>query len=689
MSHTVTSQNNWCGFDQKMQEQFLQNPSLENQMYENYDRISNGQIVAQDRVDPIIIPVVVHVIHDGETGNISYSQIQEALRVLNEDFNMMNSDAGNTRNTASAPFLPVAANMEVEFALAKIDPNGNCTNGVQRRNSAIGTYNGDDDKSKFYSGGGLDAWDRNKYFNIWVVNSIDNGGDPGIILGYAQFPNWGNAGTYGVIIRHDRFGESSDRTISHEVGHCFGLAHTFQGGCGSNGSDCGSQGDGCCDTPPVDEPHWSCNVSQNYCSQIPNGDFYGFDALDQFENFMSYSPCQYMFSEDQKSVVLANLTNIGHLSNLVSLSSQTAAGVNLPDVLCKADFESSTRVICVGNSIDFSDYSYSGVTGRTWNFEGGNPASSNDSAVTITYATAGIYEVSLNVTDGSSSQTETRASYISVLPNPGLALPYTEGFESINFPDNYNFFVENDDAGNTWELTSTAASSGTKSLKLNNYNVEAGTEDRFVSGTIDLSVVDPSDDFLLTFKYAYKKRNSTDDEWLRVYVSKDCGETWSLRKNIHGNGLGTETSSSSYTPTSDSEWTTVSITNITSTYFVENFRYKFQFDGENGNNIYIDDINLYPASWLGTANLNLETELTVYPNPTNDILNINFVSPKSQSVTIDLYNAVGQKISSIFTGNVDSGINDYTTSISSLANGIYYVKISSDSFIKTVKLTKN
>ena len=687
------SQDHWCGFDQKMQEQFEQNPSLEDQMYERFDRISSGQIVAQDRVDPIIIPVVVHIIHDNEIGNISFSQIQDAIGMLNQDFSQTNPDAGSTRNTATAPFLPVASDMEVQFALAKIDPDGNCTNGVQRRNSALGTYDGGDEASKTYAGGGLDAWDRNKYFNIWVVNSIDNGGDPGYILGYAQFPSWGSANTYGVIIRHDAFGyigtANGDRTISHEVGHCFGLAHTFQSGCGSNGSNCGGQGDGCCDTPPVDDPHWSCSQTQNNCSQVPNGDFYGFDVLDQFENFMSYSPCQYMFSADQKSIVQANLSNIGHLSNLTSLASQTDAGVNLPAVLCEAEFESSTRVICVGSTIDFSDYSFSGITGRNWSFEGGLPLTSTDSAVTVTYNVPGVYEVSLDVTDGNNSQTETKVNYISVLPNPGVALPYIEGFETVTFPDNYNFFLENDDAGNTWAVTSEAANTGSKSIKMTNYNVDGGSSDVFISGPIDLSVVDPSETLRFTFRYAYKQRHSDNDEWLKLYVSKDCGLTWSLRKNIHGTNLNDEVTTFTYTPEPADEWTYVSITNITSSYFEPNFRYKFEFIGDYGNNIYIDDINIYPASWSGIEDVEVSTELSVYPNPTKNVFNIKLVSPTSQNVSIDVYNAVGQKVSRIFTGNLASGTNEFTTSLESLAKGIYYVRINGETITKTVKITKN
>ena len=51
----------------------------------------------------------------------------------------------------------------------------------------------------------MDAWPRDSYMNIWVVESIESGG-AGITLGYAQFPYFGQASTYGVVIRHDAFG---------------------------------------------------------------------------------------------------------------------------------------------------------------------------------------------------------------------------------------------------------------------------------------------------------------------------------------------------------------------------------------------------------------------------------------------------------------------------------------------------
>jgi PKD repeat protein len=688
------SQGDWCGFDHKMEKVFEENPGAENQIYERFERISSGQLLPQDRVGEIIIPVVVHVIHDNGEGNISYAQIEDAIRVLNEDFNKTNSDISSIRNTANAPFLNEAADIGISFALAKIDPSGNCTNGVERRNSSLGTYNGNDDLSKTYSGGGLDAWDRNKYFNIWVVNSIEYTGTltNGVILGYAQFPMWGNANTYGVIIRNDRFGEigtgSTDRTISHEVGHCLGLYHTFQGGCGASWESCNGQGDGICDTPPVDEAHWSCGSTQNNCTQVQTGDFYGFDVYDQFENFMSYSPCQYMFSEGQKDAVLSNLSDLNHLANLSAESNQIATGVGLPAVLCKSDFSSTKTVICAGSTIDFSDISYSTVNGRAWSFDGGNPSTSTDSTMTITYESEGIYPVSLSVTDGLSTLTETKTNYITVLPNPGVELPYIEGFEEIDFPDNYNFFVENEDGGNSWDLTSTAASTGNKSLKLLNYNVNGGSEDAIVSGSINLGDLDDSEEMLMTFKYAYNKRYEDNTESLKIYVSKDCGNTWVIRKNIQYSNLGEVTNQFSYTPDSEQEWIQATISNISSTYFVPNFRYKIVFKGDGGNNIFIDDINLYPLSWLSNDEVVVNNSVSIYPNPTSNNSTLEFFSTIEENGLVEIYDLVGKKVKSIYNGPIKKGLNQFELEVMDIPTGVYFVKIKTSSGVLTKKLIK-
>jgi len=490
----------------------------------------------------------------------------------------------------------------------------------------------------------------------------------------------------GIIVRDDYFGTIGTsnigrrHTLSHEAGHWLNLSHCW-GNTNSPGdaANCSSD-DGISDTPETIGSNLVCNLNATTCG-----------SLDNVQNIMEYSYCSTMFTQGQVGFMHTALnSNTAGRNNLWTASNLAATGTNTPNVtICEVDFSSTNTVICAGSTVDFSDLSYFGVTSRSWTFDGGTPLNSTDSTTTIVYDTPGVYAVSLQISDGVNTTSETQTNYITVMPNLGVALPYTEGFESITFPDNYNFFVENDDAGNTWSVTSTAASTGAKSLKLNNYNVTAGTEDRFVSGPIDLSVVDPSDDFLLTFKYAYNKKTAADDEWLRLYVSKDCGETWSLRKNIHGDALSEDVTPSAYTPSSESEWTTVTVTNITSSYFVENFRYKIQFDGEGGNNVYVDDINLYAASWLDNPENSIENSISVYPNPTQTVSTINYFSTANDAVEILLFNIVGEKVKTIETGELNQGNNQFEISLDDLPKGVYIVKISDSKGIHTVKLIKD
>ena len=76
------------------------------------------------------IPVVFHVLHTGGVENISDAQIQDAMAILNRDYNKQNADTTNV----VAAFKPLIGNAGIHFQLAKRDPNGNCTNGIVSTN---------------------------------------------------------------------------------------------------------------------------------------------------------------------------------------------------------------------------------------------------------------------------------------------------------------------------------------------------------------------------------------------------------------------------------------------------------------------------------------------------------------------------------------------------------------------------
>ncbi|MFT4602800.1 MAG: PKD repeat protein [Arenicella sp.] len=677
----------FCGTDEHAEELKLEYPNAQESIEAQIARIRSNQH-AGDRTVNGTIPVVVHVIHDGGTSNISYAQIESAIQQVNEDYNGTNPDFGNTRNTGTAPFAPEVGVLQLSFELAKIDPNGNCTNGVERRNNPAGAINAEDNV-KSYNGGGLDGWPIDSYMNIWVVSSIEGSGQ-GVTLGYAQFPYFGNANTYGVVIRHDAFGTmgtaNGDRTFTHELGHCLGLFHTFQDGCSS--ADCGNNGDYCCDTPPQSEAFWSCNQSQNSCTGVPTNDTYGFDAYDQWENFMSYSPCQYMFSADQVNIMLGNMDTYPWMDSLRGVTNGIATGVGLPAQLCKAEFSTSLTLVCAGSTIDFTDESYFSVTGRDWTFDGGTPGTSTDANPTVTYDTPGVYDVTLEVTDGSTMVTTTETEHIIVLASPGTPLPYTEGFEPYaSLPDNQNWMVENE-SGAAWNIQPGIGSSGDQCIKLSNFGNTNGSKDEFLSGPVDLGGVDVSDNIVFNFKYAYKKRSASNDEWLRFYISNDCGATWTLRKNIHGDDLSDQTLASSYSTPADEDWTQVNITNINSAYFVDKFRFKFEFENDNGNNIYIDDINMYSGAMTNLSEENKDFNLSVYPNPTNNEFNVRIDIAEAGSYSVDLKNTLGQTIANVFTGSLQNGIKTVHYNSTDLPSGVYFLNINHEGNSQTVKLIK-
>jgi PKD repeat protein len=703
---------NWCGTDQILQQLKASNPGFENSMHKSMLKAaanSGAHFGYQKSI--ITVPVVVHIIHDNGIGNLSEEQIQSALDILNTDYNRLNADTSSTRNTINAPFKPQAGVMNIEFKLAKIDPNGNCTNGIVRVNAPGLTNNANDD-CKYTSNGGSDQWPMDKYLNIWVVNSIENDDPSGIILGYAYLPYWPNGANYGILIRSDTFGNiematgSDGRTLTHEMGHLLGLQHIFDAGwsgaTGCHTNDCAQNGDYCCDTPPQQEPNWSCSQTWNSCPDVPLNDDYGFDAFDQIENYMSYNYCQNMFSRDQVAIMQQNFIDISFMSSWITAQNNIETGVNDPDVLCKADFEASKTVICGGDSLQLIDRSFQsptnwnwtispGIANIDWAFVNGTTAISQDP--TIQFFTQGVYQVSLEATDGNLSDTETKTQFITVLP-AAQTIPFWEGFENITtFANSQNWVVFNPGGNNGFEIDQQVGHTGSHSAKLMNFGEISANSDELIFSPVDLSVVNPlTETVTLSFRYAYRKRFSATDEWLKVFITKNCGDNWIQRKSLHGVTLSTEVFPTSWTPSNQSDWVTAHMTNITSDFFVDNFRFKFEFEGNNGNNFFLDDINIYKGSpsntiVLGLAEVGEIEELAVFPNPAEEELNLRFAIGEAQDVIIQIQ-AVSGKIAQTHQINAQIGSNLVMMGTKELAAGMYMLSVKIGPVQKTVQFIK-
>ncbi len=259
--------------------------------------ISAQQMTAQVR-ELVTVPVVVHVVWLENDENISEAQIMSQIDVLNEDFRKLNANF----STTPAAFQAIAADVEIEFCLASIDPNGNPTNGITRTQTNIQEIG---ETESFYdsSAGGHDPWDNTQYINIWVCNQEEGS------LGFATPP--GTAfpeESDGVVIPSVYFGTIGTaansvpnhlgRTATHEMGHYFNLEHIWGPGDGGCNED-----DFIADTPSQEFESGGCPNFPFTDGCTPNGN--GIN----FQNYLDYSDddCMTMFTEGQKMRMLAAL----------------------------------------------------------------------------------------------------------------------------------------------------------------------------------------------------------------------------------------------------------------------------------------------------------------------------------------------------------------------------------------------
>tara|TARA_B100000902_G_scaffold313932_1_gene304525 strand:+ start:1871 stop:3178 length:1308 start_codon:yes stop_codon:yes gene_type:complete len=329
LSLTIFAQENKkCYTTELINKELIDNKNYQNQINQVHKENKNWILENRNNKEVITIPIVVHVIYRQTHANIGIGtnipnfQIEDQIRILNEDYSKTNSEFPNPpRNT----FVNYAGNPNIKFCLATTDPNGNPTTGVTRTQSTKNSfnYNTESNDMKRDNTGGKDGWNPSEYLNIWVCDIASSGNTS--VLGYAYLPglqSW-NAWKDGLVVDFQHFGTvgnssstSDGRTPTHEIGHYLGLYHTFceasGGGCCDNDNTWGSN---VYDTPATDDVYYG-NVNANTNNNTCNDLLYGFNAdlLDMDENYMAYSGDTWMFTTDQVNEMTATMN--GYRSSL-------------------------------------------------------------------------------------------------------------------------------------------------------------------------------------------------------------------------------------------------------------------------------------------------------------------------------------------------------------------------------------
>jgi PKD repeat protein len=619
-----------------------------------------------------VVPIVVHVIHNGGSENISEVQILSQIEVLNEDYGKLPGTNGDGNGVDT----------EVRFSLANLDPDGRCTNGIVRVKSPLANH-------QTYQRAllkELSFWDNNRYLNIYVVKSIN-----GNVAGYSSFPG-GPPEEDGMVVRHTYFGNigtasnSLGRTTSHEIGHWFGLYHTFNNACGT---DVCSDGDYVCDTPPALEPNFNCSTKNTCHNDMP-------DVNDLKENYMDYTPdaCKNMFTEGQKMRMQATLndirTGIWSDGNLLSTGYDS---VFTPPAVCPvaANFVTLTRDICFGNSVNFMDISLNEATEWQWYFPGGNPSASNEPNPTIAYDSIGIYDVTLVVSDGNTTDSLTLENYINVgMPGIGDALFYAEDFDDGLYPPT-GVTLNNPDGEITWELDSLAFTSAPYSIRINNLiNTNYGTVDEIIMPFFDFTSVSPDSMLYMSFDWAYAKSDPSFSDELLVLLSTDCGTNFDQVFYKAGNALTTgPTQTTPFVPDS-SQWKSAFI-NLDDYKGETYVQVKIVNVTDGGNNLYLDGLYIGNGSELVSSveGLTNVEGVKVYPNPTAGLIQIEYTLEASEEVAISLLDLNGKSVCQAKPILQMPGIHQQTFDLHELGlpMGIYLVKIKTSEGQAVQKLT--
>ncbi|MEO8590802.1 MAG: GEVED domain-containing protein [Flavobacteriales bacterium] len=287
LGHAQTNETRDCAAT-RITQRYLAEQGLPTDVLHALPQVSNVQ-----RGGIYTVPVVVHVLWNTAAENVPDAAIVAIINEMNADYSQSNSDLSGVRAT----FTGVIGNVGFQFCLAQIDPNGNATTGITRNQTTETWFDPDTETNDMKAPPtGVSPWDPDHYLNIWVCDITSGATGGTITVGYAYLPTGGIVGSNidGLVIDYDYGLDVGGRTATHEIGHYFGLMHTFD----DNGACVNA--DGFADTPTTNSPTFSCaNTGLIKCG-----------VLTQYENFMDYSSCTAMFTDQQAAYMAGVLTGV-------------------------------------------------------------------------------------------------------------------------------------------------------------------------------------------------------------------------------------------------------------------------------------------------------------------------------------------------------------------------------------------
>lgn len=654
--------------------------------------------------EPDKIAVVVHVIHNGEPYgegvNITDEQINSQIEVLNEDYQRKNADTIHTQ----LEFLNTASKMNIEFVLARQTKDGDPTTGIVRVEGTKTSYGITVSERELLSG--YSQWDPNIYLNIWVTNLTSP------YIGLAQFPDYNfpglddepnkdNEATDGMVIDYKAFGSvkkapgldlmpsyNLGRTSTHEIGHFFGLKHVWGDATGSAGC---AVDDYVSDTP---------NSSMEYSGLCPTSDQISCGTNDMFENFLYYTDdeCMNIFTADQVVRMQTILENAPRRGSLINSIGTEYPGEMFFDLAINSIL-SPGKVVCGNEIIPVVEIKNNGTipvtefdivyslnnTELTYTYQGDTIISGEIIEIQLDQSTiqVGGYQLLItlsNIPDdinGSNNQ----MNHAFAADNQTDFVPLREQFKAIEL-NATNWITINEDNKTGWELTNAPLTSDENTAAfINLFNYEDKQQmDWLISPSLDFSEAMEAS---LFFRASYAKNQNFNDQLL-VLGSKDCGVNFDdVLEVFSSSDLSVTASEDFWEPANQHDWLTHSI-DLNEYTGEQNIRLAFVVVNDFGNNLYLDDIEIFLTDKDKVVNT-AQNSFTLYPNPTVDgQFKLAFNTSERQEVVIYIYDQMGKIIT---MDEYPNTLNQtYYYDLTGHRSGVYFIKAIGKDFVRSKKL---
>ncbi|MDN3654954.1 M43 family zinc metalloprotease [Ferruginibacter paludis] len=674
-----------CATMVRLEEKFKRNPNLKSQFFHQLDvfnrsvadrvaRQKEHNVTGVEKPTAVYtIPIVFHIVMSNPA-QVTDAQILSQLDVLNKTYSATNADISNVPDY----FKPLIGQASVQFCLAQRTPSGDITNGIDRVATRKTSFSNSDDGVKHTSSGGVDIWNGDKYYNVWVCVLSNN------LLGYGTFPNDGAPLEQGVVIDyHSLPGGSyanynSGKTLTHETGHYFNLFHIWGD---DNGACTGS--DFVDDTPNQGDASTACftGIKLDSCTKTGNGIMY--------QNFMDYSFDQCLLLFTKLQAVRMQTALLTYRSSLTTSDGCTPVVLKTLDAQLKT-IDAPVQRICTSSftpQVTIRNKGTQTLTSLTietvidnsapvinnWT---GSLVSLATSAVTLKPVTiaSGTHQIKIFVTapNAGTDQFTGNDTLTNIVQYADAVASVSESFEGSVFPP-AGWDVVNPDQSITWEKVTGVAKTGNASVGINNFDYTNTDEQDYLRlPELNFATVDSA---FLTFQVAastYTPVSTAGNNWdtLEVLISKDCGLTYTSLYKKWGATLVTTASETteSFRPVAN-EWRRDSI-NLTP--YVNDGKVLLAFRNTNGfeNNIYLDDINVRTI----TINPNLKAAgFLVTPNPAKSNIAVQFYPNPADLKSIQLFNLFGQKL---YQANISgAGASLYNVDVARYPAGTYIVRV--------------